>query len=78
MTSRYANSLGNCLDGEGLLDVALVAAHLAGPAAERRAETLRGELHELTAYALFTSSLWLPREIERELSGRVHEGLKGL
>jgi hypothetical protein len=67
-----------CLDGEGLLDVALVAAHLAGPAAERRAETLRGELHELTANAQFTASLWLPREIERELSGRVHEGLKGL
>jgi hypothetical protein len=64
------------LNGDGLLDAAAIAEALSPNASDPQVEAARQTLHELTAYALFTASLWLPREVERDLSRRVNERLK--
>ena len=66
------------LNGDGLLDPAGIAQALSPTVSDVQVEAARQTLHEFTAFALFTASLWLPREVERDLSQRVHERLKAM
>jgi hypothetical protein len=68
--------LAASLDGDGAVDADAVAQGLVENRSETRLEDLRHALHEMTSYALFNVSLWLPREVERELARHVEEGLR--
>jgi Domain of unknown function (DUF4388) len=68
--------LRTALDGDGLIDPTAIAEALVEPTADQQLDAARSTLTELTAYALCTASLWLPREVERDLARRVNERLQ--
>lgn len=73
---------GRLLDGavgeDGLVTSSSVAALLRENGSRHQVETLRNTLHELTSFALFSASLWLPREEERGLTRRINHRLKAM
>ncbi len=70
--------LGGSLHDEGLIDTETIAATLRESSSRHRIAELQSILHELTSFALFTASLWLPRSQELELSRRVNQRLEAI
>lgn len=64
------------LDGDGLIDPTAIAEEFVEPTSDQQLDAARHTLTELTDYALFTASLWLPREVERDLARQVNERLQ--
>lgn len=68
--------LAEALNGDGLLSPEPLAASLRVAGGRHHQEDLAGTLHELTTFALFSASLPLPREEERDLARRVQQRLR--
>ena len=73
-----ARTLNGFLEEEGLIDVESIARSLEESSSRHRVADLQATLQELTSFALFTASLWLPREEEQELSRRINQRLKAV
>jgi hypothetical protein len=77
-SSEATEPLRGSLDERGLVNPAELVASLGETLSEMRLDNVRQALQDLAAYALFTASLHLPRDAERELSRRVNERLARL
>jgi len=73
-----ASNLNGFLAPEGLIDPGSIAGTLRESSSAHRLADLRGTFHELTSFALFTASLWLPREQELALSRRINQRLEAI
>ncbi|MCB1037265.1 MAG: DUF4388 domain-containing protein [Acidobacteria bacterium] len=73
-----ARSLNGFLQEEGLIDVGSIARSLKESSSRHRVADLQATLQELTSFALFTASLWLPRKEEEELSRRINQRLEAV
>lgn len=70
--------LAGAVGEDGLVTPEPLARVLAERGGRHQVEELQNALHELTSFALFSASLWLPREQERALSRRISQRLKGI
>jgi hypothetical protein len=68
--------LAEALNGSGLISSEPVAASLSTAGTRHHREELEDTLHELVTFALFSASLPLPREEERDLARRVQKRLR--
>jgi len=67
--------MAESLNGSGLLSTEPLAASLSTAGTRHHQEELEDTLHELVTFALFSASLPLPRDEERELARRVQKRL---
>lgn len=64
------------LDGDGLFRVEAIADVLCTADTPHQREAIAQALHQAVSFALFSASLGLPRQEERELARRVHRRLR--